>query len=86
MVEVAAPVPIEKDACSGKRPHMADKPLLVLLFEGVLGDICKKEYFDKEPMIPLFLRPGFLAGMKVRAISFPSVDSFRFLFVHIKLF
>jgi hypothetical protein len=66
-MEDGAAQPLQRESLCAKRPHMATKPLLLILFEGVLGDVCKHHYFDREALIPLYIRPGLVPALKVCA-------------------
>eukprot|EP00698_Gefionella_okellyi_P010416 TRINITY_DN2700_c0_g1_i1.p1 TRINITY_DN2700_c0_g1~~TRINITY_DN2700_c0_g1_i1.p1 ORF type:complete len:464 (+),score=74.29 TRINITY_DN2700_c0_g1_i1:67-1458(+) len=64
---------MSKELVAKKRSHMAQRPLLIILLEGVLGDVCKQGFFDHDPRIPLFIRPGLLMGLKLLISSFQVV-------------
>ena len=55
-----------------RRESMVNEPMIIMNFEGVIGDFFKANLWDKGPM-SLYLRPGYLMGLKQLLTKFQVV-------------
>jgi len=47
-----------------RREHMASMSLIIVNFEGIIGDVAKLSFFDADKRQALYLKRGVVAGIK----------------------